>query len=96
MEAEHFLIVLACVLHLIPVLVSDAVIDVGEFHLREEAREGVCGLGFWTVARKEDASVVALLDQSVGCVAVCADSGRTHAAVVIAKTVGCAYRVCSC
>lgn len=75
MEAEDLLVVLAGVLHLVPVLVADAVVDVGEADLGEESGQGIGDFGFCAVAWEEDARVVVLLDQSVCCVAVGPDGG---------------------
>jgi hypothetical protein len=89
MEAQHVLVVVADVLHFVPVLVAHAVVNGVELHRGQEAREGVAGLGFGAVARQEDAAVCALFDQGVGCVAVGADSGKADGAVCVGDVVWC-------
>jgi hypothetical protein len=89
MESQHVLVVVADVLHFVPVLVAYAVVDGVELHGGQEAREGVAGLGFGAVARQEDAAVCALFDQGVGCVAVGADSGKADGAVCVGDVVWC-------
>lgn len=79
-EAQHALVVLACSLHLVPVLVPDAVVDGLKVDLWQEARHRVdAGLG--AVTWQEDAGVVELLDQSVRRVAVGLDGGETDTAI---------------
>jgi len=50
--------------------------------------EGVGGGGFGAVAGEEDAGVVVLLDERVGCVAVCADGREADGAVAVGDVVG--------
>lgn len=87
MEAEDLLVVGADVFHLVPVLVADAVVDVGEEHRGEEFGERVGGGGRGGVAGEEGAGVVGFLDERVGCVAVGFDGRKTDGAVGICEGV---------
>jgi hypothetical protein len=88
-EAQHVLVVVADVFHLVPVLVADAVVDGVELDGRQEAGEGIAGLGLGAVAGQEDAAVCALFDQRVSCVAVCADGSKADCAVCVGDVVWC-------
>jgi hypothetical protein len=94
-ETEHLFVVFARAFHFIPVLVADAVVDCFEFDLRQILLERIGGCGFGTVTGEEDTSVVVLLDECVGCVAVCADGSEAYGAVGVRDVVWCRDGSCA-
>ena len=90
-KAEHILIIVTDVFHLVPVLVADAVVDMREVDGWQELAEGIggcCG-GECDVAGEEGAGVGrVLLDERVRCVAVGLDGCEADRAVGVFEGVG--------
>lgn len=75
MEAQGFFVVGADVVHFVPVLVADAVVDGFEGDGWEDQVQGVLGGGLEAEAREEEAAVVLALDQGVSGLSVGLDGG---------------------
>ena len=95
-EAEDLFVVGADVFHLVPVLVADAVVDVGEEDRGKKLGEGVGGGGGGGVAGEEGARVGGLFDEGVGGVAVGFDGGKADGAVDVGEGVGGGDGLCAC
>lgn len=86
METQHILVIVTDILHLIPVLVSYAVVDGLKSNLRQEFREWVFRC-LRPVTREEDSAVGALFDESMCSVAVRLDRREPYASVLVGYSV---------
>lgn len=83
-EAECLLVVFAHCIHLVPVLVTDAVVHSDKTYLRQKLVDGIKGC-LLTVAWKEGASVRRPVNQSVSGLAVGLDGGCSDGAEFVSE-----------
>lgn len=77
-------------LHLVPILVSNTMVNGFQVDLWHEFRDRIhCRLG--TIARQEGTLVARLLDECVGCFAVSANGRQLDTAMVVLEHSRCLY-----